>query len=301
MSTTSRTPRQPPLITDRQLRLVQASEDIEQHPGEISFSTRIWAQLSLPYRDPGAVPHWTRQNGSLTVTVTPGPAGYPYGVIARYLLIWMATEAVRTQSRHLRPGPSLNAFLRSLGLNTSGASARRVTDQLHRLATCSITLEDTRLTERTRTVSGANIHVASRYELTFPRVPSEQASAEIVLSEDYYADVISSPIPIYTVALKALAGSPLRMDLYVWLCYRMATLSAPVTISWAQLEAQFGAEYARPRAFKAQLLKHLEAVRVIYPKARVAVVDNGLRLHPSPTHVTRQRPRARRRLSDAAS
>lgn len=293
MSTATAITTSPALISDRQLRLVRAGEEIERSPGEISFSTRIWAQLSLPYRDPGDLPRWTRKNGSVTVTVTPGPAGYPYGVVARYLLIWMSTEAVRTQSRHLNPGPSFNAFLRSLGQNTSGASGRRVAEQLHRLATCSITIEDTRISDRARHVSGANIHVASRYELTFPRVPDEKASASIVLSQDYFEDVLASPVPLYTAALKALSGSPMRLDLYVWICHRMGTLSAPVTISWAQLETQFGAEYSQRRQFKATLIKHLEAVRVIYPRARVAVTATGLRLHPSPTHVTRARKRRR--------
>lgn len=286
----------PTLISDRQLRLVEAGEQIELNPGEISFSARLWAQLSLPYRDPGDLPRWSRQNGSITVTVTPGPAGYAFGVVARYLLIWMSTEAVRTQDRHLNPGQSLNAFLRALGMNTSGASARRVADQLHRLATCSITVEDTRVTEQTRRVSGANIHVASRYELVFPRAAEAQATtASIVLSEDYFADVIAAPVPVYTAALKALSGSPLRMDLYVWLAYRMATLRGPVTITWAQLAGQFGGEYAQLRQFKAKLIKHLDAVRVVYPRARVAVTDAGLRLHPSATHVARKRKKALRR------
>lgn len=288
-----------PLITDRQLRLINAGEQIEHTPGEISFSARIWAQLSLPYRDPGDdLPRWSRQNGSITVTVTPGPAGYPFGVVARYLLIWMATEAVRTQNRHLSPGQSLNDFLRSLGMNTSGASARRVTEQLHRLATCSITVEDTRITDQARHVSGTNIHVASRYELVFPRAAAAQASAaSIVLSEDYFNDVIASPVPVYTIALKALSGSPQRLDLYLWLAYRMATLRGPVTVTWAQLAAQFGGEYAQLRQFKAKMIQHLEAVRVVYPRARVAVTDAGLRLHPSATHVARKRKKALRRAS----
>ena len=278
------------LISDRRLRLLQAGEELEQSPGEISFSTRIWAQLSLPYRDPGEVPHWTRKNGSLSVTVTPGPAGYPYGVVARYLLLWMSTEAVRTQSRELSPGPRFNAFLRTLGQNTSGASGRRVMDQLHRLATCSITIEDARTTAAGRHVSGTNLHVASRYALTYARgAETDSQASSIVLSEEYFADWLASPVPVYSQAIKALSGSPMRLDLYVWLCHRMAVLSKPTTVSWAQLEAQFGAEYSQRRQFKAKLREHLEAVRVIYPRARVAVTDAGLRLHPSPTHVARAR------------
>ncbi|MEW1813417.1 replication protein RepA, partial [Pseudarthrobacter phenanthrenivorans] len=105
----------------------------------------------------------------------------------------------------------------------------------------------------------------------------------------------AAPVPVYTAALKALSGSPLRMDLYVWLAYRMATLRGPVTITWAQLAGQFGGEYAQLRQFKAKLIKHLDAVRVVYPRARVAVTDAGLRLHPSATHVARKRKKALRR------
>ncbi|MCW1006886.1 replication protein RepA, partial [Streptococcus anginosus] len=105
--------------------------------------------------------------------------------------------------------------------------------------------------------------MASRYELVFPRAAEAQATtASIVLSEEYFADVIAASVPVYTAALKALSGSPLRMDLYVWLAYRMATLRGPVTITWAQLAGQFGGEYAQLRQFKAKLIKHLDAVRV---------------------------------------
>lgn len=283
------TARQKRLASRRQLRMVDAGEQIERDGGELSFSARIWAQLSLPCRNPGDVPRWSRKNGSVTVTLTPGPAGYPYGVVARYLLLWISTEAVRTRDRHLSPGPSLNAFLRALGQNTSGASGRRVTDQLYRLTTCSITIEDTRQTTTGTKVSGANLHVASRYELTFPTADDRDAKAAILLSQEYYDDLIAAPIPVFSQALKALAGSPMRVDLYVWLCYRMAVISKPVTVTWAQLQAQFGADYSQRRQFKAKLLEALDAVRVVYPRARVAVTDAGLRLHPSPTHVSRGR------------
>lgn len=36
-----------PALSPRRLRLLELSEEIEQNPGEVAFSTRIWAQLSL--------------------------------------------------------------------------------------------------------------------------------------------------------------------------------------------------------------------------------------------------------------
>ena len=203
----------------------------------------------------------------------------------------MSTEAVRTRSRHLDPGPSLRAFLSSVGTYPSGANQRRVMDQLHRLSTTSIIIETSRETPDRRTLSGQNMHVAHRYELTYQRGADH---ARIELSEPYFEEVMRSPVPVLSSALAALGGSPMRMDLYVWLSYRMSTLQRTTTVSWRQLETQFGAQYAQPRQFKAAFLKNLEPVKLIYPQAKVAVVDSGLRLHPSATHVPQaahQRPR----------
>ena len=285
-----------PQVSQRRLRLLEASSEIEQTPGQLAFSTRIWAQLSLPYKDPGEqVRHWTRRNGNTTVTLSPGPAGYPYGVVARSLLTWMSTQAVRTRSRHLDPGPSLRSFMSSLGTYApSGANQRRVMDQLHRLSTTSILIETLRDQGTAQTIKGQSFLVSSRYQLTYqkPGHKTGHNHAVIELSEDYFREILHSPVPVLTSALGALGGSPMRQDLYVWLCYRMATLDRATTVSWAQLEAQFGAEYRQRRQFKAAFLKNLEQVKVIYPKARVAVLDKGLRLHPSPTHVPKPAHRA---------
>ena len=142
-------------------------------------------------------------------------------------------RAVRTRSRHLDPGPSLRAFLSSVGTYPSGANQRRVMDQLHRLSTTSIIIETSRETPGRRTLSGQNMHVAHRYELTYQRGADH---ARIELSEPYFEEVMRSPVPVLSSALAALGGSPMRMDLYVWLSYRMSTLQRTTTVSWRQLE-----------------------------------------------------------------
>lgn len=280
---------QEPLISSRALRLVEASTQIESRPSSLAFSTRIWAQLSLPYRKPAdSLPRWSRQNGSITMSLTPGTPGYPYGVIPRYLLTWMTTEAIRTGSRELSAGPSLAKFLRGLGLDGSGATARRVSTQLHRLASASINIEDTRDQGESWSISGANFHITSRYAFTFSKANTEDPPAQIVLSEDFFASVMQSPVPLHAEALKALSGSPMRLDMYAWLTYRMAGLSQPTTVTWGQLEAQFGAEYRHRRQFKAAFLKNLEQVRIIYPQAKLTILGSGLRLNPSAPHVSRR-------------
>jgi hypothetical protein len=58
---------------------------------------------------------------------------------------------------------------------------------------------------------------------------------------------VRRPIPIDTRALKALTRSPLAIDLYVWLTYRMSYLKEPTTVPWELLSLQTGAHYREVR------------------------------------------------------
>jgi hypothetical protein len=296
------------LISSRQLQLLNVGSALELSPdgsASLNYSARLWAQLSLPYRDPGNVPEWIRRNNSITLSITPGMATardgsrrpvYPFGVIPRYLMTWMTTEAVRTQSRHLHLGRSLATFLRGLGMNSSGASSSRVLDQLHRLAVANMNIEDLRERSDRWGLAGANFNVASRYELWFSKdttkAPDDILGSTITLSEDFYRSVLEAPVPLRPEALRALSGSPMRLDLYAWLVYRLKYLERPTTVSWAQLAGQFGADYKVRRQFKAAFEKNLREVLVLYPQAKTLVLGSGLRLMPSPAHIPDRKLRA---------
>jgi Plasmid encoded RepA protein len=102
---------------------------------------------------------------------------------------------------------------------------------------------------------------------------------------------------IDTRALKALTRSPLAIDLYVWLMYRMSYLREPTTMPWELLALQTGAHYREVRQFRRRALEALPKVAAVYPAARVKPAADehgrplGLELTPSPTHV-RHRPRS---------
>jgi hypothetical protein len=65
----------------------------------------------------------------------------------------------------------------------------------------------------------------------------------------------------------------------------MSYLAKPTVIPWEALQMQFGAECTRTRDFKAAFIGHLKAVCMVYPEARLDVLEHGLKLTPSPTHV----------------
>lgn len=123
----------------------------------------------------------------------------------------------------------------------------------------------------------------------------EQAGAwksSVTLSRAFYEECINKPVPIDLRAYKALRGSPLAMDVYVWLTYRMSyTDRRSRPIRWESLMAQFGSNYTTDRAvldFKKAFLKALKLVLLIYPNANIELAENGLILLPSQPHVAKQ-------------
>lgn len=71
----------------------------------------------------------------------------------------------------------------------------------------------------------------------------------------------------------------------MWLTYRMSYLKNPTLVSWEGLQAQFGADYARPRDFRCKAPGQLSNVLRVYPTVRIQQADAGLRLYPSQPHV----------------
>ncbi|MBB2903226.1 hypothetical protein FHR75_004068 [Kineococcus radiotolerans] len=114
--------------------------------------------------------------------------------------------------------------------------------------------------------------------------------SSVTLSAELYEEVPHRPVPVDIGALRLLRGSPLRLDVYTWLTYRMSYLRKPVVVTWEQLRFQFGTQVSTPRGyrhFRADFSEALRWVLAIYREAKVDEVANGIRLRPSPPHVGR--------------
>lgn len=112
--------------------------------------------------------------------------------------------------------------------------------------------------------------------------------SHFVLGRDFFNEITRSALPVDLRAIRQLQRSPLAIDLYLLLTYRMSYLKKPTLIPWQGLEAQFGADYTQSRDFRRRVSKHLEAVLRIYPTVRIARTGSGLRLHPSQPHIARR-------------
>ena len=129
----------------------------------------------------------------------------------------------------------------------------------------------------------------------FPGQPTWRSHIE--LGQDFFKEITRSAVLVDLRAIRDLRRSPLAIDLYVWLTYRMSYLKKPTLIPWQSLEAQFGSDYTRLRDFQSHAVTQLEKVTRVYPTARVSQTDTGLRLYPSPPHV---QARVRRQVRGSA-
>ncbi len=257
--------------------------------GELGYLARALVMATLPHSNP-KTQQFERRNGDYTLTITAlrEGLGIPYGSLPRLVLAWICTEATRTQSRELVLGDSLSAWMAELGLVPTGGrwgSITRLRDQMQRLFGCAFSIaysDDER-------DAGANTLIASKYNLWWSdRQPGQRSlfPSTLTLSEDFFREIIEHPVPLDIRALRALKRSPMALDIYAWLNWRLYRVRKPVCIPWEGLQAQFGAGYPMDTAqgrrnFKKQFLSAMRKVQCILPDARVQEDKAGLILAPS--------------------
>ena len=124
-----------------------------------------------------------------------------------------------------------------------------------------------------------------------PKTPEQSTlwQSVIVLGEHFFNEIMESPVAVDMRALKILKQSPMALDIYTFLTYRMSYLRKSTVIPWESLQNQLGSDYAKTpeglRNFKKKFLRQLAMVRVVYPDVNISPSDNGLLLKPSKTHV----------------
>lgn len=261
-----------------------------QEAGKLGFMCRAMVQASLPSKKVDGV-EFTRRNGNFTLTLlAPSRVGLPYGTVPRLLLTWLATEAVKTRDRELVLGDSLSGFMRELGMTPTGGrwgTIPRLKDQTRRLFAASIT----GIYEDDAQTAMLSQKIADQANIWWDTGNPGQAGlwqSTVRLSESFFDEVTQHPIPVDLRAIRALQRSPLALDIYSWLTYRLSYLKHSTVIPWPVLEMQFGAGYSRTRDFKAAFITHLRSVCAVYPEAKVDAQDGGLMLMPSPPHITKK-------------
>lgn len=304
-----------PALTKAQRKLLDAGDVIFADAAsekDAAYIARQLVQATMPHRNPGNVPIWTRRNGNLTLAIQPGmnietgeSYGYPFGTIPRLMLFWMTSEAIRKKSPRLELGDSLAEFMLQVGLNPDNggigakrSDARRLREQMERLFSARISFHRTVEQGERRGTAQRDMLVAEDkmlwWDLHNPRQRALWGSW-VELGAKFYAAITSAPVPVDTRALKALKSSPLALDLYAWLSYesyRAHKTGKTRFVTWRQLQSQFGSEYKSETEFGRNARLALRKIAVVYPGLALGSLRGGILLSPFSFTAIQARPSA---------
>lgn len=260
-----------------------------------------WCQTALPHRRPhDAAAIWKLETDNMTLLVEPGVAlssegqpihvGVPFGAIARLILIYLQSEALRTGSRDVELGGSLRAFLKRLEISVGGKTAKLVREQAERISRCRLTFHANR--NGSVMMINQNIVDVAMFVNGSTALDSNQGNLFVEtarLSESFFDQLRQHAVPLDEAAIRHIHNSSMALDIYCWLSYRLHSLTSSKPISWAALAAQFGAGIKLRKHFKAAFAEGLALALAVYRDAKVDVTPTALVLHPSPPPVKRVR------------
>ena len=272
-------------VSKHERNVVEAAYQVLSDDAErMGFTYSGFALTSLPHKPP-KTDTWRREGHNLTLVLQAGvdrnekSIGLPYGSYARFILLFLQSEAIRTGSREVELGRSMRVWLGTMNLSIGGMTYKMVNEQARRISGCSLTFFADR--------SGAQIKSRGGFvktEITMTNVIGDQPALwqdRVLLDEDFYRALRDHPVPVSETALRAIGPRSLVIDVYIWLAYRLHALKKEVEVGWPALFAQFGGGVGRIRGFRKYFIECLAIATAAYPEARVDIGERGVILRPS--------------------
>jgi hypothetical protein len=244
-----------------------------------------FAMTSLPHKRIEE-PLWRRQGHRTTLLVESGRTGeggwvgVPYGSMARLILLYLQTEAVRSNDPEVELGRSMHAWLSRMGIPAGGKNYKLVGEQARRISACRLTF----LTE----IPGAELRQNGAFvqnAITLTAATDERQRAlwqdRVRLDDGFWRSLREHPVPVREEAVRAIGARSLALDVYIWLAYRLHALTRPTPVTWTALHGQFGAGFKAIRQLKPTFREALTLALAVYPEAKVGEDTGGVILHPS--------------------
>ena len=256
----------------------------EQRTQDLCFSSRPFVLCGLPVRRlPNDRLLYERRNGRFVLQITGHPEfGVPFGQ-DRLVPIFLATLAVQQKSQTIRFRTAAE-MLESFGMHTGGKEYRRLVAAFERVFGATIFFGTDMLAGKASLLQRCRFNFMREAQIWYTRTPDQRVlSADfeniIVLSDEFYQELVSHPVPNDLEVVKLLAGSPAVLDLYMWLSYRCFKARGVETIP---LFGEFGlanqigtVDYSRPRRFRGMLEQWLGTIRVIWPECPARISSDG--------------------------
>jgi hypothetical protein len=257
----------------------------------LGFATRPFVLCGLPIRRPPQSDLvYERRNGFFTLQITGHPDfGLPFGQ-DRLVPIFLSTLAVRQQSQTIR-FKSAAQMLDTFGMAKGGKEYRRLVSAFERIFGATIFFGTDSTRGRARVVHRSRFNFLREAQIWYDRDPAQNDGEDrfenvIVLSDEFYSEIMTHPIPTDIDAVKVLASAPAVLDLFMWLAYRCFLSKREERIPLFGdfgLTAQLGSvEYTRPRRFRAMLDHWLSTIHLVWPECPAKICPDGFHLRVAP-------------------
>jgi hypothetical protein len=185
---------------------------LSDEKGSIGIAHAGFAMAALPHKKTkDAV--WEREGGRVKLLIESGldshkqPIGIPYGAIARMILLYLQTQAVRTQSREVELGASMNAWLTNMNITVGGKTYQIVREQSRRISRCRLTFfrrtADAELVSNGAFVRDAILPL-DPHSSRQPQLWQER----VRLDEGFYQSLIEHPLPLREAAVRRAMAEP---------------------------------------------------------------------------------------------
>lgn len=275
-------------ISKRRMRKIESIECVrlkrESTRQNLGFSSRPFVLCGLPVKRPASrcLLH-ERRNGHFVLQVTGHPSyGLPWGQ-DRLVPIFLATLATRQQTPRIT-FESAAQMLDTFAMQQGGSQYRRLIGAFQRVFGATIFFGTDSQRERAAVVHQTRFNFMSEARIWYSKDPNQKllpgdCQNVIVLSDEFYREILNHPIPTDLEAAKALSSSPAALDLFMWLSYRCFTARGrervPLFGDFGLISQLGSADYARPRKFREKLEGWLDLVRTMWPACPAAIDQDG--------------------------
>lgn len=261
-----------------------AAQVMADEESRLGITHAGFAMTSLPHKRIEAA-FWRREGPRTTLLVESGRArdgatiGVPYGSIARLILLYLQTEAIRTSSPEVELGRSMKTWMGRMGLSPGGKTYQLVGEQARRISACRLTFftEQGNGTETRHNGAFVQNAITLATDADQPSLWQDKVRLDV----HFWRSLREHPVPVREEAIRAIGTRSLAIDVYIWLAYRLHALRRPTPVTWAAVHSQFGAGFRLVRQFKPTFCEVLDLALAVYPEARVEADKEGLVLHPS--------------------
>jgi len=116
-------------------------------------------------------------------------------------------------------------MLDAFGMQQGGSQYRRLANAFRRVFGAAIFFGTDSQQQEALVVHQARFNFMSEARIWYSRDPDQQTLPSdcqntVILSDEFYQELISHPIPMDLEAAKALSSAPAALDLFTWLSYR---------------------------------------------------------------------------------